>query len=594
MAALDSVSLALLLGSLLVLAGILSSVLALRFGAPLLLIFLVIGLLAGESGPGGIHFNDVGLTYAVGSLALALILFDGGLRTRLATFRSVLAPAGTLATVGVLLTAALVAPVAHYILGVSWTGGLLVGAVIASTDAAAVFFLINTRGLRLRTRISATLEVESGANDPFAIFLTIVLVEILLVGNKPWVSLIVDLLRESVLGTIIGLLGGRILSYGLNRLRLAQGLSAPFVAVGALVIFAFANSIHASGYLAVYLAGLVVGNQKIRAHNSVVIFLDAITWLAQIAMFVLLGLLAWPARLPHSVFGALAVALMLMLVARPVAVFVCLYWFRFDWREMLFISWVGLRGAVSIFLASIPMLVGVPAATLYFDVAFVVVLVSLLVQGWTITPAAKRLGLALRRGEAAPQRIELDLPGQLDQELVGYTVAQNSPYLRRRLIPSWAKPTLFVRDEKILTPAEAKDVRAGDYVYLLAPPEKAQALDRFFADLPPPRAPDPRLLGDFFVPGTATLGALADIYGLQIAPEHMDITLAAQFAEELKRPAKQGDIIHVGTIALLAHKVGKGGVTTVGLQLAEPDENAPSRWPKPLAALIAKFQNWLG
>ena len=592
MAALDTISIAILLGSLIVLAGILSSVLARRFGAPLLLIFLLIGLLAGESGPGGIHFEDVGLVYTVGSLALALILFDGGLRTRLATFRGVLAPAGALATVGVLVTAVLVAPVAKFLMGISWTEGLLIGAVIASTDAAAVFFLINSGGLRLRSRISATLEVESGANDPFAIFLTIVLVQILLSGNKPVWELLVALLREGVIGAVIGLAGGRIVTYGLNRLRLSPGLSATYVAVSAIVLFSFANLIHASGYLAVYLAGLVVGNQKIRAHNSVVVFLDGLTWLAQIAMFVLLGLLAWPARLPYSALGAVVIALTLIFIARPAAVFLCLWPFQFDFREKLFISWVGLRGAVSIFLASIPLLVGLPSAYLFFDIAFVVVLVSLLVQGWTITPAAKALKLALRRGEPAPTRLELDLPGQLDQELVGYTVAPNSPYLKRGLLPAWAKLTLVVRDEHIQTPKEAKDVQAGDYVYLLAPPEKAQALDRFFADLPPPRAPDPRLLGDFFVPGTATLGALADIYGLQISEEHMDVTLAAQFADELKRPAKQGDIIHVGPIALLAHKVSKGVVTTVGLQLAAPDE-PPSALPAPIAQVVAKLRRYL-
>jgi cell volume regulation protein A len=488
MAALDTPSIAILLGSLLVLAGILSSLLALRFGAPLLLVFLLIGMLAGESGPGGISFNDVSATYTVGSIALALILFDGGIRTRFSAFRNVLAPAGTLATLGVLVTAVLIAPVAHFALGVSWVEGLLVGSVVASTDAAAVFFLINTRGLRLRSRVNATLEVESGVNDPFAIFMTIVLVEILLTGNKSGSSLIVELLREGVVGGVLGFVGGRLITLVLNRVGLTQGLSAPFVAVGALVIFAFANSIHASGYLAVYLDVLVVGNQKIRAHSSVVVFLDAITWLAQIVMFVLLGLLAWPERLPHSIVGAVVVALTLMLVARPVAVFACLAPFNFEWREKLFIAWVGLRGAVSIFLASIPVLVGLPSAYLYFDVAFMVVLISLLVQGWTLSFAARELGVALRRGDAAPQRVELDLPGQLEQELVGYSVAANSPYLRRRLIPSWAKPTLFVREERILTPEEAADVKAGDYVYLLAPPEKAQALDRFFVDMPPSAA----------------------------------------------------------------------------------------------------------
>ena len=240
MAALDTVSIAILLGSLIVLAGILSSVLALRFGAPLLLVFLLIGVLAGESGPGGINFDDVGLAYTVGSLALALILFDGGLRTRLATFRGVLAPAGALATVGVLVTAALVAPVAKFLMGISWTEGLLIGAVVASTDAAAVFFLINSGGLRLRSRISATLEVESGANDPFAIFLTIVLVEILLSGSKPFWELFVALLREGVLGAVIGSGGGRIVA-GAQSARLCPGLSATFVAVTAFVLFSLAN-----------------------------------------------------------------------------------------------------------------------------------------------------------------------------------------------------------------------------------------------------------------------------------------------------------------------------------------------------------------
>jgi cell volume regulation protein A len=589
---LDGVSLATLLGSLLVLAGVLSSLLAMRFGAPLLLVFLIIGVLAGESGPGHLKFDDVGTAYTVGSLALALILFDGGVRTRFSAFRSVLAPAATLATFGVLITALVIAPVAHLVLGTSWTEGLLVGSVIASTDAAAVFFLINTRGLRLRSRINATLEVESGANDPFAIFMTLALVEILLTGNKSWPELAIDLLREGVVGGVLGLVGGRLITLVLNRVGLAQGLSAPFVAVGALVIFAFANVVHASGYLAVYLAGLVVGNQKIRAHSSVVVFLDAITWLAQIVMFVLLGLLAWPERLPHSVVGAVVVALTLMLVARPAAVFLCLAPFRFEWREKLFIAWVGLRGAVSIFLASIPLLVGLPSAYLYFDVAFMVVLISLLVQGWTLSTAARRLGVALRRSDLAPQRVELDLPGQLEQELVGYSVAANSPYLRRGLIPSWAKPTLFVREQRILTPEEAKTVHAGDYVYLLAPPEKAQALDRFFVDMPPPRAPDPRLLGDFFVPATATLGALAEIYGLHISPDHMDVSLADQFTDELKRPVKQGDIIHVGPIALLAHAVAKGRVTTVGLQLAEPDE--ADDWRHRLRAVLARPKKWLG
>jgi cell volume regulation protein A len=592
MASLDTVSIAILLGSLLVLAGILSSLVALRFGAPLLLVFLLVGMLAGEGGPGGVKFDDVRTAYTVGSVALALILFDGGLRTKLSTFRNVLAPSVLLATIGVLITTLLTAPVAKFVLGVGWIPALLVGAVVASTDAAAVFLLINAGGLRLRSRVRATLEVESGTNDPFAVFLVLLLVEILLAGDSSWSHIAVVLIRDIVLGCVIGIGGGRIITWVLNRVVLAQGLHAPFVAVSAVVVFAFGNAVHTSGFLAVYLAGLIVGNRQTRAHNSVIVFLDAVTWLAQIVMFVLLGLLVWPERLADSLIGAVVVALVLMFIARPAAVFLCLVPFNYPWREKVFISWVGLRGAVGIFLASIPMLVGLPAAYMYFDVAFVVVLLSLLVQGWTVAFAARKLDISFTRTDAVPRRIELDLPGQLAREIVGYPVPANSPYLRRGLIPNWARPTLVIRKEEILTPTEAEPVQEGDYVYLLAPPEKAQLLDRFFVNMPPPAAPDPALLGDFFVPGTATLGALAEIYGLQVAADHTEVSLAEYFSEHLGRRAKEGDIVQLGPIALLAHKVEKGHVTTVGLRLAEPEE--PHDMRGRLMALWKRIQKWIG
>ena len=391
------------------------------------------------------------------------------------------------------MTALLVAPVVKFMLGGGWTESLLVGAVVASTDAAAVFFLINARGLRLRPRVRATLEVESGTNDPFAVFLTLLLVEIMTGGGPGWSHALLTLARDAVFGCVIGYAGGRIITLVLNRLDLPQGLHAPFVAVIALVVFAFANAVHASGFLAVYLAGLVMGNRQTRAHNSVVVFLDAMTWLAQIVMFVLLGMLVWPQRLTESLFAAVLVALVLMLVARPAAVFLCLAPFNFQWREKLFISWVGLRGAVAIFLASIPLLVGLPAAYLYFDVAFVVVLSSLVVQGWTVAAggAPARHLVCARRSAAAPCRARPAWPIRArNRRLSG--AAPTARICAAALIPNWARPTLVIRNEQILTPSEAQPLREGDYVYLLAPPEKAQALDRFFVDMPPPRAPDPR------------------------------------------------------------------------------------------------------
>jgi potassium/hydrogen antiporter len=574
MGALDAVNIGILLAALLILVGILSSLVALRFGAPLLLVFLLVGMLAGESGPLGFKFHDVQLAYTIGAVALALILFDGGLRTRYQSFRNVIGPAGLLSTVGVLVTAALTAPAAVYALGLGWTEALLVGAVVASTDAAAVFFLLHAKGLRLRPRVSATIEVESGANDPFAIFLTIVLIEAILLGSRPWHEIVLFLLTEMVMGGLIGYLGARGVVLVLNRFNLPQGLHAPFVATGAVVIFGLAEVGHGSGFLAAYVAGLVVGNSSTRAHNTVVTFLDAATWLAQIGMFVVLGLLAWPGRLPQTIVPALAIAATLMLIARPAAVFLCLAPYRFNWREKMFISWVGLRGAVGIFIASIPMLVGMKDSHLYFDIGFVVVLVSLLVQGWTIASSARWLGVSFPRSDPLPRRVELDLPGQLAQEIVGYPLSANSPYLRRGLLPAWARPTLVVRNQRILSPAEAEPLQPGDYVYLLAPPERAQALDRFFVDLPPPTRPDPRLLGDFFVPGDRSLGELGEIYGLTIGPQDTATTLADFIARQTVRTPKVGDVVPLGAIALVVQRVTDGDVATVGLRLADEVETS--------------------
>jgi len=576
MASLDQVSIAILLGAVLVMAGILSSLLALRFGAPLLLVFLVIGVLAGDSGPGQIEFNDVRTTYLVGSVALALILFDGGLRTRFQNIRAVLAPSMVLATIGVLLTAAITAPAAKYALDLNWTEALLVGAVVASTDAAAVFLLVHAQGLRLRPRVGATLEAESGSNDPFAVFLTLMLVELISVGHSSAGHVLMELAREALLGAIMGVVGGRIMVIALNRVALPQGLHAPFVTTTALVIFGVAQLAHASGFLAVYLAGIIVGNRPTRAHNSVVTFLDAATWLAQIVMFVLLGLLVSPHRLGSSMGPAVIAALVLMLVARPAAVFLCLAPFRFNWREKLFIAWTGLRGAVAIFLASIPMLVGLSKAYLYFDVAFVVVIISLLLQGWTLAAAARRLHVALPRSDRGPRRVELDLPGQLEQELVGYPVRPRSLYFRRGLIPSWSKPTLVIRNEQILTPSEADPVKPGDYIYLLAPPERAEALDRFFVDMQPSAAPDPHLLGDFVVSGEHTLSELAEIYGMKVADDEAKLTLSDYFDVHLDYAPKEGATLPLDSIVLVARNLSGGRVNVVGLRLPE-DEEQPAR-----------------
>jgi cell volume regulation protein A len=399
------------------------------------------------------------------------------------------------------------------------------------------------------------------------------LVEFISIGESSVAHVAIELARGGVLGTIVGVIGGKLVVLVLNRLALPQGLHAPFVTTAALVIFGMAQISQASGFLAVYIAGIIIGNRPTRAHNSVVTFLDAATWLAQIVMFVLLGLLASPQRLLSSIGPAVIVALVLMLVARPLAVLVCLMPFRFNWREKVFIAWTGLRGAVAIFLASIPMLVGLSKAYLYFDVAFVVVVTSLLLQGWTLGPAARWLHVALPRVDRAPRRVELDLPGQLEQQLVGYPIRPKSLYFRRGLLPSWSKPTLVIRDQRILSPAEADPVAAGDYLYLLAPPEKAEALDRFFVDMAPSWAPDPHLLGDFVVSGEHTLGELAEIYGVSLGEDRADLTLADYFDIHLDHAPKEGAELVLDPIVLVARSISGGRVSVVGLRLPEDEED---------------------
>ncbi|HEY0179930.1 MAG TPA: potassium/proton antiporter, partial [Dokdonella sp.] len=365
-------------GAALVLAGIGSSLIARRFGAPLLLVFLVLGMLAGVDGPGGIRYDDYATTYRIGSFALAIILFDGGLRTRRETFRGVFVPTVMLATVGVVITAALTAAAATALLHLGTAEALLTGAVVASTDAAAVFFLLRAGGLQLRSRVGATLEIESSANDPVAVLLTTLLAEYLAAPSAPAPdAFALELAAQFGVGAAAGALGGFAIAAAMRRLPLSGGLAALFLIAGAILVFGLTGSLHGSAFLAVYVAGVVVGNRNVPGFVNLLSVLDAGTWLCQIVMFLVLGLLVTPHELAAALWPALGLAAFLMLVGRPLAVTACLAPFRYGKREIAFVAWVGLRGAVGIFLASIPMLMHLPHAALIFNVAFIVVLASL-------------------------------------------------------------------------------------------------------------------------------------------------------------------------------------------------------------------------
>ncbi|MFN7781414.1 MAG: potassium/proton antiporter [Lysobacterales bacterium] len=566
-----------LIGGVLLLAGILSSLVATRFGAPLLLVFLVIGMLAGEDGPGGIAFSNYQITYALGSVALAVILFDGGLRTRLNQVRVALAPAGVLATLGVVITAGLTGVAVHYILDLGWIPSLLIGSIVASTDAAAVFFLLRSNGLHLQRRVGATLEVESGSNDPMAIFLTLLLLGLAMSPDALTPGgLALSLLQQIGVGGLAGYAGGRVLALALNRLDLPSGLHPLLAVSGAIALVPLTNMLGGSGFLAVYIAGLVVGNRPVRAFANVLSVQDAATWLAQMLMFLVLGLLVTPSQLLDLALPALAIAAFLMLVARPLAVVLCLWPFGFGKRELAFVSWVGLRGAVGIFLASVPMLVGLPDAQMYFNIGFVVVLTSLLVQGWSLSWAAFRLGVAVPRRDPPSRRVELDLPGQLEHEMVGYRVAPECALLSGRgRLPAWARPVLVVRRGHVLSPEEAGALQIEDYAYYLAPPGRVIRLDWLFAEGAEAREAERELFGEFTLPGNVPLGPLADFYGLKLNPRMQGKSAAELFADRYDEQPQIGDSLEVGNAVLVVRDLTDERVSRVGLKFRPTP--APSR-----------------
>ena len=566
-------NLVLALGATLILLGILSSLLASRFGTPLLLVFLVVGMLAGVDGPGGIEFSNYRLTYLIGSCALAIILFDGGLRTRLAETREALAPSLALATVGVALTAVLIGVFSYLVLGFELTEGLLLGSIVASTDAAAVFFLLKTGGLQLKPRIGSMLEIESGSNDPVAVFLTLVLVELAVAHSSPGLGTLTELAKQAVLGGAMGVAGGTLATVAINRLTLPGGLHPLFVIALTVSMFGATSYFDGSGFLAVYVAGLVVGNSGIRAYPTISKFLESATWLCQIVMFLMLGLLVTPSNLIKYAPQGLTIALFLMIIGRPAAVWICLKPFGFTPPETNFVSWVGLRGAVSIFLATVPTLAGVPNAPMYFNVAFFVVLISLLVQGWTIAPAARFFGMALKRTAASTSRVEIDLPGQTDNEMVGYPVRPDSyAALRPASLPAWLKPILVVRDGVVKNAAEAGQIKSGDYAYFVSPQDRVNRLDRLFAPLSAEAvaAAKRTAFGEFAVSPDAPLSDLATFYEIQVPPKLAGLTVAEAFS------ARHGNRLHTGsrlTLAnyaeLVARVVEDGQVLKASLRLED-------------------------
>lgn len=559
-----------LLAGTLIALSVLASRVSARLGMPLLLLFLGLGMLAGEDGVLGIQFDDASSAYMIGNLALALILLDGGLRTRLSTFRAGLKPALVLATVGVFMTSGLVGLLAMWLFDLTLIEGLLVGAIVGSTDAAAVFSLLGGQGVHLNERVGATLEIESGTNDPMAIFLTITLAEILTGQLSGVASGIMSFLLQFGVGAAMGIAGGWLIARLMRCLDLAPGLYSLLALALGLSLFATTNEMGGSGFLAIYLCGLMIGNHPGRHLEHILPVHDGLAHLSQIVLFLMLGLLVSPSTMLQFALPAAILSVALILVVRPLAVILCLKpFFRFRWRELWFISWVGLRGAVPIVLAIFPVITGVENAGLYFNVAFFVVIISLLVQGSSLAPMARKLRVVVPPGAQPSRRNLLGIMPVNDYEMLVYRVdntALEGVALRMLRFPSGAKVGALFRNKVLIHPKGSTCLHQQDVLCVVGRSCDVPSLNRMFNG-ESLQHEQRAFFGTFTLEGDANMQDIADVYGLTLSQGEQHLTIAEFITRRVGGVPVVGDDVDWHGIHWVVNEVEGNRITKVGLRL---------------------------
>jgi cell volume regulation protein A len=477
----------LLLGSILLFISIVASKTSFKFGVPALLLFLAIGMLAGSEGIGGIHFDDPKISQFLGIVALTFILFSGGMTTKLDSIRPVLKDGISLATLGVLLTALLVGLFTHFLLGVSLAEGMLLGAIVSSTDAAAVFSVLRTRNIGLKGNLRPLLEFESGSNDPMAYFLTISFIQLV---NEPdtsvWI-LVPSFMKGMILGAACGFGMGKLMVVTLNRIKLdVEGLYP--VLIYALMFFTFSSTdfIGGNGFLAIYTSAIILGNSNFIHKKSLIKFFDGQAWLMQIVMFLTLGLLVFPSRMVPLADEGVLISFFLILVARPVAVFISLLRTRdLNYRKKLFISWVGLRGAAPIVFATYPLLAGVAYAETIFNLVFFISVSSVVVQGATLPLMARWLHVSVPTKLKRRFPLDVELGDNSKSELVELDIPEDSPLIGKQIVQIQLPPSALIvlihRGDAYMTPSGETDLRAFDHLLVLTESKAAsrQVLESF-------------------------------------------------------------------------------------------------------------------